>query len=94
MENLIDEMKETATIILGSVAIVVLLVVMIFAPIMGFSMAWERQYCETQKKLSTGYEFQWETFGGCMVETPNGFWVHAPDYLVVETTDGDDAHGR
>lgn len=73
-------MKEIIEIILVILAIFGCL----FGAMMGLEIAYEQNYCKTMKSINASFEFQWELWGGCLVKTPSGYWIHAPDYQYLE----------
>lgn len=69
---------------LGLVVTVILLTALAFGMIVGFSTVVEFNVCNTLQTLNPDFNFQWVLWGGCLVQTPSGYWTHADNYRLTE----------
>lgn len=76
-------MKEFLKTTLPVLIFTILIFVFVFVFAAGFSIYYEKNYCKTMQEAAIDYNFQWRLWGGCMVETPSGYWVNAKDYVQV-----------
>lgn len=67
-------------IVLEAMLLTLLIVAIILGALVGITMLSEKNYCATMERLSPQYNFQWELWGGCLVEV-DGLYIHASDYL-------------
>ena len=58
--------------------LVVLLVIMAFP--LGMNITYNYYYCDSRAKLMPEYDFQWELWGGCLMQV-NGIYINAGQYL-------------
>jgi hypothetical protein len=61
-----------------------LVVVIILALLVGMFTISSRKYCQSLTKLAPTYALHWDFWTGCIVQTPNGYWVDATEYQYVE----------
>lgn len=70
---------------IGKVLLIgVVVFVLMLGCISGWSMIFETNYCKTMTSLNSDFEFRWELWGGCLVKTPSGYWIHASEYKYLE----------
>lgn len=74
MDN--DDLKMAAWI---GLLLVSLLVVSVLA-ISVMSIPFEVGQCKTLKQIDTSHKYQWVLWGGCLVETSDGYWID-PDNI-------------
>lgn len=75
-----EDLKFWLSIIL---MIAIMLAIMLAVPI-GFSVTYNVNYCKTMQSLQPEFEFQWVLWGGCLVQTPSGYWINAKEYKYLE----------
>lgn len=79
--NILDELKFVG----GTLLIVTLILLIIFGISRGGQIIFEQNYCKTLTTLNIDFEFRWELWGGCLVQTPSGYWIHASEYKYLES---------
>ena len=62
-------------------AVIMLLVVALaIAVAVGLDCLFSVNYCDTMEDLQPEFNFKWVFWGGCMVQTPSGYWINAHHY--------------
>lgn len=69
---------------LGTVVACILLFALVFGLIFGTCYVISALQCNTLQKLNPTYHYQMQGWGGCMVQTPNGYWVSYDKYTPIE----------
>lgn len=84
MEKIRDYLEAFGFGMLVLLAIVIASVVLI-APFWAFDMYSHSQKCDRLANLNEQLEFDFSIWTGCIVETPNGNWIHVSDMHLIET---------
>ena len=73
-------------ILMSALLIALLIIAVIVAMTAGIGAIFERQRCSSLSALESDYEFRYGLWTGCLVKTPNGFWVSVDEagYLLLE----------
>lgn len=62
----------------------VIILAIIFGMIIGLTSLSTHNACVELVNLNSSYQFHWDFWNGCLVQTPSGYWVSIDKYLPLE----------
>jgi hypothetical protein len=83
MKEFISFVKDAVEMILDLLCLLIFvglpIIAIVSALIIGVYGFFENQQCSDLAQMDSTHEYHWGLWTGCMVKTPNGYWVDADD---------------